>query len=352
MGPDPPRFRRGMILGKFMPPTQGHRYLAGFTARLCDRLTVLVCSKPGQSIPGHCRAAWMRDMLPHCDVVHIPDDLPDTPEEHPEFWKLWLAVIHRAVPGAIDLVCTSEDYGPELARRVGAAYLPVDRCRNGVPVSGTLMRADPYANWRHLPEAVRSWYCRRVVVFGPESTGKSTLAERLARHYGTVWVPEYARGYLDPKGGKCEQGDIAAIARGQAASEDELARQANRVLICDTDTVTTTIWSEVYYGGVEPWIRDLARERRHDLYLLCDIDVPWVDDTQRDMPQRREEFRDRCRAALEAHGRPYVWIRGDWETRFRTAVAAIDPLLGPLAGARPIAAQDRLATSLAAGACL
>ena len=198
MGPDPPRFRRGMILGKFMPPTQGHRYLAGFTARLCDRLTVLVCSKPGQSIPGHCRAAWMRDMLPHCDVVHIPDDLPDTPEEHPEFWKLWLAVIHRAVPGAIDLVCTSEDYGPELARRVGAAYLPVDRCRNGVPVSGTLMRADPYANWRHLPEAVRSWYCRRVVVFGPESTGKSTLAERLARHYGTVWVPEYARGYLVP----------------------------------------------------------------------------------------------------------------------------------------------------------
>ncbi len=188
-----------------------------------------------------------------------------------------------------------------------------------------------------------------MVVFGPESTGKTTLTRRLAEHYRSVWVPEWARTHLDPQGGRCEAADIERIALGQAASEDALARQAERVLICDTDTLTTTIWSEVYFAGVAPWIRDLAQRRRHDLYLLCDIDVPWIDDHQRDMPHRREEFRERCRNALEAHGRTYVWIRGGWDERFAAAVAAIDPLLGPLAGTPPVAAQERIAAELAAG---
>jgi NadR type nicotinamide-nucleotide adenylyltransferase len=339
---DLPLVDRGMILGKFMPPTQGHRYLAEFARRCCKRLSVLVCSKPRQPIPGACRFAWMRAMLPDCDVVHVPDDLPDAPEEHPHFWELWLPVIRRVVPEPIGLVVTSETYGPELARRVSAKHLVADRGRQGVPISATAMRADPYAQWAHLPDVVRPWYCRRVVVFGPESTGKTMLAERLAAHYRTVWVPEWARGHLDPANGVCEPDDFPRIALGQAASEDALALQANRVLICDTDTITTTIWSEVYLGGCAEWIRALARQRRHDLYLLCDIDVPWVHDGQRDMPHRREEFRERCRAALIAHNRPFVEIRGDWDTRFHTAVAAIDRLLGPLADAPPIAGQPRL----------
>jgi len=344
-----PRLKRGMILGKFLPPTQGHRYLAGFGMRCCERLTVLVCSKLDEPIPGHCRYAWMRDMLPGCDVVHVPDELPAAPEDHPQFWELWLPVIARAVGEPIDVVFTSETYGDELARRLGARHLSADRPRQGVPVSGTAVRDNPFAYWQHIPEAVRPWFARRVVVFGPESTGKSMLAQRLADHYRTVWVPEWAREHLEPQSGRCDLTDIDLIAIGQAASEDTLARQANRVLICDTDTLTTTIWSDVYFNTVAPWIEELAQRRVHDLYLLCDIDVPWVDDQQRDMPHRRQEFMTRCQTALEAYGRPYVVIRGYWEERFVSAVAAIDALLGPLLGASPIAAQPRIRDELRNG---
>lgn len=338
--------RRGMILGKFWPPTEGHRYLAEFGRRLCGRLSVLVCTLPSEPIPGVCRFTWVREMLPGCDVVHVPDDLPAAPEDSPDFWPLWLGVVQRVVPEPVDVVFTSEGYGGELAARLGARHLVCDRRREAEPVSGTDVRDNPFAHWKYLPEVVRPWYCRRVVCFGPESTGKSTLAARLAARFDTAWVPEWARAHLDPKGGKCAPEDIPLIAAGQAASEDALARRSNRLLVCDTDPLLTTIWSEVYFGSCPAEVRRLADERACDLYLLCGVDAPWVDDGQRDLAHRREEFFDRCRQVLESRGRPHVHLTGDWDTRFRVASAAIEPLLGPLSGTPPIAAQPRLAREI------
>ena len=98
-------------------------------------------------------------------------------------------------------------------------------------MSGTAVRADPLGHWELLPECVRPYFLKRVCVFGPESTGKSTLARDLAREFGTLYAWEYARPLLDPQGGQCRPEDISRIARGQVATEDALARQADRVLI-------------------------------------------------------------------------------------------------------------------------
>jgi len=291
----------------------------------------------------------MRRLFPDLDVVHLDAVLPQQPEDSPDFWPLWLAEIRRHTGESVDVVFTSEDYGEELARRLGARHMVADRGRQAVPVSGTAIRADPYAHWRDLPDVVRPYYCRRVVVFGPESTGKTTLAKNLAGHFNTVWVPEYARGHLDPKGGKCVAADIPLIAAGQAASEDALAEQANRVLICDTDLLTTTIWSDVYFGDCPAWICAEAKNRRYDLHLFCDIDVPWVDDRQRDMPHRRAEFRDRCQAALVAHGATVVRISGSWDERLRPAITVVELLLGPLLSAPPIAARARVVADMESG---
>lgn len=317
----------GMLLGKFLPPHLGHVYLGEFAGRFVDRLTIVVCSLRREPIPGELRFRWMRELFPFDNVVHLTDELPQEPAEHPDFWQLWKAALSRVLPGRPDYVFASEPYGWRLAEELGAAFVPVDAARSAVPVSGTAVRTDPVANWDYIPRCVRPYFLKRVCVFGPESTGKTTLARRLAEHFGTAWVPEYARTLLEAKSSEVQDKDMERIARGQAASEDALARNAKRVLIADTDPLATLVWSDVLFGTVPLTVRELAEQRTADLYLLTDADVPWVADPVRYLPEGGRVFFDRCRAELDARGRRHVVIRGDWDERFRIAVAAVEELL-------------------------
>ncbi len=172
----------------------------------------------------------------------------------------------------------------------------------------------------------------KVVLFGPESTGKTTLSDQLARHYNTVWVEEYARPYLQKVWNQerrtCEPKDIMPIAYGQMALENRLAKRADRLLICDTDLLETKVYSEEYYGGfVDPLLEQAAQENNYDLYFLTYIDTPWVADDLRDRPEQRLEMFNAFKNALEKYNRPYILLKGDKETRLKTAVEAIDNLL-------------------------
>lgn len=165
---------------------------------------------------------------------------------------------------------------------------------------------------------------RRVVVIGSESTGKTTLARRLAERAGTVWVPEYARIWLDAKGAALDATDVEPIARGQIAAEDEGASKARELLVLDTSILSTVVYAEHYYGACPDWIVREAHARRDGLYLLTDIDVPWVEDPQRDRGGRRVEMHALFVDALESRGRPYVLVHGDWDQRWRIACEAVD----------------------------
>lgn len=172
----------------------------------------------------------------------------------------------------------------------------------------------------------------KVVLFGPESTGKTTLSIQLAKHYNTVWVEEYARPYLQKVWNQerrtCEPQDILPIAYGQIALENRLAKRADKILICDTDLLETKVYSEEYYGGfVDPLLEEAAKENTYDLYFLTYIDTPWVEDDLRDRPDQRLEMFNAFKNALEKYNRPYILLKGDKETRLQTAVAAIDKIL-------------------------
>ncbi|HEU4551187.1 MAG TPA: ATP-binding protein [Chitinophaga sp.] len=169
----------------------------------------------------------------------------------------------------------------------------------------------------------------KIVVLGPESTGKSTLSEKLAAHYNTVWVPEYARAYIDGLNRPYEQADLLQIARGQLQLEDEKAQQARRLLICDTDLYVIKVWSEHKYGQCDPQILAQIAARRYDLYLLTYIDIPWENDPQREYPdpQMREYFYRIYRDIVVNSGVPWADIRGSYAEREAGAMAAVNRLM-------------------------
>ena len=318
---------RGMVLGKFLPPHNGHMFLFNFARNYVDELTIVVETLRDQPIPGELRYQWVREMFPKVQVVHLTDENPQDPSEHPEFWKIWEASLNRILPQPVDFVFASEDYGWKLAEVLKAQFIPVDIGRIAVPVSGTAIRANPMKHWDYLPPVVRSYFAKRVCIFGPESTGKSTLTRQLADHFQTGFVPEYARTHLEPRDGKIELADIPLIARGQMASEDALALQGDKLLFCDTDLIATTIWSDWLFGECPQWIEQEANSRQYDLYLLTDVDVPWVADDVRYLPEERKSFLQRCEKELSKRGRPYIKLSGDWNHRFETAVEAVNKLL-------------------------
>jgi HTH-type transcriptional regulator, transcriptional repressor of NAD biosynthesis genes len=170
----------------------------------------------------------------------------------------------------------------------------------------------------------RPW---RICVTGPESTGKTTLAAMLASRFGTVWVPEYAREYALAAGRELTRDDVEPIARGQVANEDRLIGSAKGLIVFDTDLISTMVYARYYYGFLPPWIAAAARDRKSDLYLLHDIDVPFVRDAARDVEEDRKAHFELFKQALEEQDANVVIVRGDWAARNACAIAAVEQLL-------------------------
>ncbi|MEU0103075.1 AAA family ATPase [Streptomyces sp. NPDC006267] len=343
------RHGHGLVLGKFYPPHAGHHHLVRTARDRCERLTVLVCAASVESIPLADRVAWMRETHPDVTVVGAVDDTHMDVRD-PAVWDAHMAVFTAAVPERVDAVFTSEAYGEELGRRLGAASVLVDPGRILFPVSGTAVREDPAGCRDLLQPPVRAALARRVVVLGAESTGTTTLARALAGHYrarGGVWartgyVAEYGREYSEHKlaalrerrpGAAWEDvsfttDDFPLIAKAQNDREETAARAGSPVLFCDTDSFATTVWHERYAGGRNPLVEEIADRTARHLWLLTDHEgVAFEDDGLRDGEELRPWMTDRFRAGLTRTGRPFIELTGPPEARLATATAAVDALL-------------------------
>lgn len=169
--------------------------------------------------------------------------------------------------------------------------------------------------------------CVRIVLTGSECTGKSTLASQLAKHYGVPCVSEYLREYFIANNGVLTFDDTLPIAEGQLRAEDAIEGQKPRFLLCDTNMLSSAVYNKYYYGSNPEWIETVLATRSYSLYLLCGIDIPWVDDGQRDRPEEREYMQNLFKQELEQRGAQYVFIEGTAEERFVLAVDAIDAVL-------------------------
>ncbi len=179
---------------------------------------------------------------------------------------------------------------------------------------------------------------KKIVVIGPESTGKSTLCEKLASHFKTSWCPEYAREYLLVHGTNYTYDNLLDIAKGQLALEDRYtldiqqkeknAAQNQPLLFIDTDMYVMKVWCNFVFGKVHSWITEQIAIRKYDLYLLCNVDLPWVKDELREYPdlERRENLYNIYREIMIHHDVPWIDVSGNYEERFAKAVAGVQEL--------------------------
>lgn len=317
---------RGLVIGKFYPPHLGHSCLIETALAHVDDVDVLVCVRPDQTVAGDLRVAWLKELHPTAHVISIPDICDD---ENSERWAKYTIKVLGYKP---DLVFTSEDYGERYARAMGSKHVMVDRNRRQVPIAGSVIREKPPQNLSYLAPVVRAYYVKRICVVGAESTGTTTMSQLLAEHYQTAWVPEYGREYYENKfqqdaNSKWESAEFLHIAQTQAQMEDHAARTANRLLICDTDPLATSIWHERYVGSRLLEIETVIAARRYDLYLLTNDDIPFVQDGTRDGEHLRHWMTTRFREELEARHCRWALLSRSVEQRMQTAIAAIEPLL-------------------------
>lgn len=331
---------KGLVIGKFYPPHKGHKYLIDTAKSQVDQLTVIVCDKKGQTIPGELRAKWIREIHPGVKVMVINDTLDqDDSKAWAENTIKWLGYVP-------DVVFTSEDYGDLYAKYMGSKHILVDKERKIIPISGTQIRNNPYANWDFIEPCVRAYFSKRICVLGAESTGTTTMAQALAKYYQTVWVPEYGRVYSEAKmyskyGQEWNTQEFEHIAKEQNRLEDKMAELSNRLVICDTNAFVTSIWHERYMSKHSSKVDRFAKNRKYDLYLVTDVDIPFVQDGTRDGEHIREWMHQRFVAELQKRKLPFVILSGSHEKRLGEAIKSINDLFNLVSVQRTLKEQQK-----------
>lgn len=313
-----------------MPLHEGHVLLFDVASALVDELVILVCTRDCEPINGQLRYEWVcQSVKSNVRVLHLNQDIPQEPADHPDFWAIWRSTIQRLHPEPINMVFGSETYVVQLAKELDAKPFIVDPDREVIPVSSTMIRNDCRTNWAYIPQVVRPYYQKRICILGPESTGKSTLCTHLAQAFNTGFIPEYGRTYdaIFRQGENWSAGDFTSIAKGHIALGKEISKRANFICLEDTDLLQTIVWAEYLLGSIPPRLQALLSEwHPAHFYILLKPDVAWVDDGTRYSGENktREWFFHRLQSRLEDMGITYRVIGGsDREARTISAVDTV-----------------------------
>lgn len=316
--------KRGLVIGKFMPIHNGHIALINFAASKCDELIVSMSFTPQDPIDAELRFNWIKEIFKNQRNIKpaiIADDFDNDRLAIQERTKIWAKRMQKVYP-KIDVLFSSEDYGKPFAFNLNAEHILFDQARIATPISATMIRNNPFKYWKHIPIEIKPHFVKRICFYGPESTGKSTLAEKMALAYQTAFVPEVARELISSNNISTE--DIIKIGKAQTQRVIDKTRRANKILFCDTDVITTQIYSQHYLNTIPEILFELESQIKYDLYFLLGIDVDWVADDLRDMGDKRAEMYTLFKDELDRRNIRYIEIRGNYQEREKTVKSIID----------------------------
>jgi NadR type nicotinamide-nucleotide adenylyltransferase len=307
--------KEGLTLGKFAPLHKGHQLIIETALKEVEHLNVLIYDTDVIDVPLHIRAGWIRKLYPMVNVIEGWDGPPGYGQER-EIEILQENYILNVLDGKkIEAFYSGEFYGEHMSRALGALDRRVDPMRAAVPVSGTMIREDPFSYRHYLSPAVYRDLVSLVVFVGAMGTGKSTLAKCMAEELNTVWAPEYGREYWaeNQVDRRVTLEDLDNIGGGQIEREEALALMARKYLFVDTCAITTFMYAMDYHGRASDYLSFLALEnsRRYDLFFLCEDDIPYEDTWDRSGAGKREIFHKQTVADLLERRIPFVRLTGN-----------------------------------------
>ena len=319
---------KAFVFGKFLPFHKGHEGMINFALTKCDNLTVLVCNSETENIPGQIRKEWIEETFKNENKIEVKifnyseKDFPNSSVSSRNISKIWSNKFKELFPD-YSLVVTSEDYGNYVAEYMNIKHISFDIPRNQFPVSATKIREEIVSNWNFLPDSVKKYFSIKVTVLGTESTGKSTLCEKLCKHFNCSLVPEVAREIIS-NSNSFKQEDLYEVAKRHAKRIEEKIMEDNPLTIIDTNVHITESYSVFMFNKELKLNKEIYETNKSDLYIYLNKDVEYFQDGTRLSETQRNQLDNSHRNILKKNKIDYIEVGGTWKERFDKTVKIIN----------------------------
>lgn len=312
--------KRGLTLGKFAPLHKGHQFLIETAIDEMEEVVVLIYDAPETTyVPLNVRGNWIRTLYPSVKVIEVwggPTEVGNTPKikkMHEDY------ILNQLKIRDMTHFYSSEFYGEHMSLALGAVNRIVDNERTRFSISGTAIRENPYVYREYVHPLVYRDLIINIVFLGAPSTGKTTIAEEMAKELNTVWMPEYGREYWEAHqiNRRLSLEQLVEIAEGHREREEKLLYSANTYLFTDTNAITTYMFCHYYHQKVATRLAELATQAasRYDLVFVCDIDIPYDDTWDRSGDANRQTFQKQIISDLRTRKIPYFLLSGNLKRR-------------------------------------
>lgn len=322
---------KAFVFGNFLPFHKGHEAMINFALSKCDFLTVLICCSDKENIPDSVRSSWIQKTFENEKKVevrtfnYLESELPNTSETSESVSKIWADIFKKVLPD-YSLLITSEEYGNFVAAFMNIQHMAFDIPKKIYPVSATAVRNDVFANWRYLPDSVKPDFAIKVVILGTESTGKTTLAEKLSKHFNCSLVLEAAREII-ANSNNFSFDDLHLVASEHSKRIDKTILADNPLVIIDTDIHTTKSYSRFTFEKELEISADIYNSNKANIYLYLNNDVEYLQDGTRLSEAERNLLDLSHRQVLTDHKIDIIEIKGDWDERFEKAVEQVNKII-------------------------